>query len=493
MVRKRNCIKDSVFIDDGTSGTVFNRPGLNAMLEEVNADNVAVVIIKDQSRIGRDVLEVGLLKRQFEEHDVRFIAANDNLDTANGYDIMSVFRDVFNEYYVADCSRKIRAVHRSNALKGKTAGRLPYGYKRMEGDSGAWQIDDEAAEIVVEIFKKYVSGQSVAEICRDLTARGIFTPDSYRYKRPTTGPWRVSSVCPMLEERAYIGTFAVQKSTTVSYKNHKRVYRPEDEWVIIENHHEPILDMETFETAQRLRGSRRKYNKYGEKSILSGLVRCADCGGTLSYARQGTNGMYPNFICKTYRSADCNNNHQCTRHGIRVADLEQIVLTQIQETVSLAQKHEKEFVARVYQSTNANTEKNIKAKTAELAKADRRVSDLDMIINRIYEDHVVGKLSEDRFKKMLSDYENEQSALTAVTETLRVEIDNLKSKTANLQSFMRLVERYGRITELSDETARAFIEKVVVHEAIFADGTKRKKVSQQVDVYLTYIGQFDIE
>ena len=477
------------FVDDGVSGTLFSRPGLNAMLEEVNNDNVAVVIIKDQSRIGRDVLEVGLLKRQFEEHNVRFIAAADGLDSADGFDIMSIFRDVFNEFFVADTSKKIRAVHRENALKGKSAGRLPYGYKRVEGDSGKWEIDEEVAHIVVELFKKYTSGSSISDICRDLTARGVLTPDNHRYKRTTTGPWRVSSVWPMLAERAYVGTFCVQKSSTISYKNKKRIHYPEEEWVVIENHHAAIIDIETFETAQRLRGTRRKRLAHGETSILSGLVKCKDCSATMSYARQGSNGEYPNFICKTYRAADCNNVHRCTRHGIRVEDLEQVVLSQIQDTVRLAKDNEKKFATRVYKSTNANNEKLIKIKTAELSKAERRIAELDGIIKRLYEDHIAGNFDVSRFKKFLADYEGEQAKLTAAIIALRVEIAELEGKTANLQSFLNLVEQVGEITELTDKIARMFVEKVVVHEAVYKPGT-RKKLSQEIEVYFAYIGKF---
>ncbi len=393
--------------------------------------------------------------------------------------------------YVADCSRKIRAVHRANALKGKSSGRLPYGYKRGENNE-AWVIDEEAAAVVCEMFKAYVSGKSIPDICRDFTARGIPTPDNYRYKRfDATDPWRVSSMCPMLMERAYIGTFAVQKSTTVSYKNHKRVYRPEDEWVVIENHHTPLVDMETWDAVQRMRSGRRKYNKLGEKSILSGLLRCADCGSTLSYARQGAGSSAAYFICRTYRSADCNNNHKCTRHGIKVSDIEAIVLAKIQETVDFARRSERRFAEAVYRSQNTDTEKLIKRKTAELNKAEKRAAELDTIISRIYEDHVAGKLSEERFGRMLAGYEAEQQTLTGAAERLKAEVDDLKGKTANLQSFMNLISRVGAITELTEELARMFIEKVIIHEAVFRAGTKRTKESQQVDVYFSYIGRFD--
>ena len=483
------------FVDDGTSGTVFNRPGLNAMLEEVKADNVAVVIIKDQSRIGRDVLEVGLMRRTFEEHNVRFIAAADNLDSANGYDIMSIFRDVFNEYYVADCSRKIRAVKRINAQKGKALGKLPYGY-RVDGDLSLWLVDEPAAEVVREIFRKFAAGASVAEICRDFTERKVPTPYNHREGLPYTIPWGVSSICQMLVDPVYIGRYTSHKVSTISYKNHKRVLNPEEDWIIIENHHPAIIETEIFDTVQRLRSNRRKYTKLGEKAILSGLVYCADCGSTLSFAKQGPKATYPNFICRTYRTGNVLKERKCTRHGIRVENLEALVLGEIRETVNLAIKNPAAFAKHIQQSSNKDAEKAIKRKTAELEKAEKRISELDRIISRIYEDNINGRLSDERFEKMLAGYEAEQVTLATTTKTLPGEIAELKSKTANLESFMKLVERYGNITELTEEIARVFVEKIVVHEAWY-DGPKSNKNHrnrrQQVDIFLSYIGQFHIE
>jgi hypothetical protein len=261
--------------------------------------------------------------------------------------------------------------------------------------------------------------------------------------------------------------------------------------VRIENHHEPIIDMETWDTAQRLRGTRRKYNKHGEKSILSGLVYCNDCGATLSYCAPGVNGWTTNFICRTYRSSDAFNNRKCTRHGIRVSDIEKIVLLQIQSTVDYAKRNERKFAEKVYKSQNLDTEKQIKKKTAEVAKAEKRIGELDTIISRIYEDHISGKLSEGRFEKMLAGYETEQKKLNETVVTLKSDILELGKKSANLDSFMKLVAKVGDITELTEELARMFIEKVVVHEAVFKEGTKRAKVSQEVDVYFAYIGQFN--
>jgi len=422
---------------------------------------------------------------------VRFIAANDNLDTANGYDILSVFRDVFNEYYVADTSKKIRAVKRNSALQGKAIGKLPYGYRTDGDDLSVWLPDEEAAKIVKEMFTLFTTGMGIADICRFFSERGTPTPEAHKSGKTAGTLWGVSSVCQMLVDPVYIGRYTSHKVTTLSYKNKKRVVHPESEWIVIENHHPPLVDIETFETAQRLRGTRRKYTKLGEKSILSGLVWCNDCGGTLSYARQGAKGDYPNFICKTYRSANIKNEHRCTRHGIRVSDLEQIVFEKIREAVKMAIGNEKAFAARVHKSANTNTEKLIKTKTAELGKAQRRIVELDKIIKRIYEDHIAGKFDDVRFAKLLEEYETEQALLTADTNALHDEISGLKQHSANVQSFMKVVERYGEIEELTEETARAFVEKVVVHEAVFATGTKRKKLSQQVDIHLTFIGQFN--
>ena len=246
------------FVDDGVSGTVFRRPGLDALIEEVKRGNIATVIVKDQSRIGRDVLEVGLLKRTFEENSVRFIAAADNLDTSTGFDIMSVFRDVFNEYYVADVSKKIRAVKRSNALSGKANNRPPYGYKIIEGGThNDWEIDEYAAGIVREIFKRFIAGEGSHSISRHLHYSGHLPPIEYYRKRtgvPIKGDctWSTHGVIRILEGEFYTGVLVSQKQTTVSYKNHKTIIRPPEEWIITQNHHPPIIDNETFDLVKKL-------------------------------------------------------------------------------------------------------------------------------------------------------------------------------------------------------------------------------------------------
>ena len=489
------------FVDDGVTGTVFNRPGLNSLLEEVKAGRVSTVITKDQSRIGRDVLEVGLMKRTFEENKVRFIAANDNLDTANGFDIMSIFRDVLNEWYVADTSKKIRAVKRSNALEGKVAGRPPYGYKASNGDNQFWEIDEPAAEIVKEIFNRIVAGDGPHTIGKDLDSRGIDPPMIHYRKRnglqdadkDTT--WFTFIISRIAENQAYIGHLVSQKESTPSYKNHRKYIRPEEEWVIVENHHQPIIDKETFDIVQRLRANRRRPTKRGDMGVLSGLLYCADCNSTLAIAG-AKEGKYQYYVCSLNRNRKKHYKTECSRHGIRRDDVEKLVLDNIIETVKFARENKGEFTERVHKTSNDDIEKAIKSKTAEFAKADRRIVELDKIIKRIYEDNVTGKLTDELFAKLLNDYTTEQKALTLTTNSLQTEIEELKGKTADLKNFLKLVERCSEIEELTAEIARTFIDKVIVREAVLFPNPKSKghqSRSQEIHILLNFIGEFNPE
>ena len=493
------------YVDDGVTGTSFNRPGLNAMLDDVKARKISTVIIKDQSRIGRDVLEVGLLKRTFEEYDVRFIAANDNLDTANGFDIMSIFRDVFNEWYVADTSKKIRAVKRSNALAGKCAGRPPYGYRAKDGKSNQeWEIDEPAAQIVREVFRRVVAGDGVFVIAKDLDSRGVDTPLIYYRKLKGLPPlnkdstWVTFIVSKMCENQAYIGNLVSQKVTTPSYKNKKKVERPEEDWVIIENHHPPIIDIETFELVQKLRANRRRPTKRNEYGVLSGLMRCADCDHKLAL-HGALEGKYQYYTCSYYNNVKKHYKTACSRHGIRRDVIEAIALAKIQEVVKFARENKEAFIAQVQKMTQRDSAEAIKIKISERAKLERRIAELDNIIKRLYEDNVSGKLKDEFFTKFLKDYETEHSGVSEKITLLTIEIEELQSKMANVQSFMRLVETHGDVTELTADVARRFIDKIVVHEVAIeedtsvktARGTFRQRRIQRVQVFINCIGEFE--
>jgi len=444
------------------------------------------------------VLEVGLMKRTFEENNVRFIAANDNLDTANGFDIMSIFRDVLNEWYVADASKKIRAVKRSNALEGKCAGRPPYGYRAVNGSNQTWEIDEVAAENVREIYKRIIAGDGPHVIGKDFDRRGIDSPMVHYRKhkgiedanKDTT--WYTYIISRIAENPAYIGQLVSQKYSTPSYKNHKHIIRPEEDWVIFENHHEPIIDTETFQIVQQLRANRRRPNMVGECTALSGLLFCSDCNSKLAIACNTAKYQY--YVCTVYRNSNKHYRNDCTRHGIRREEIEQLVLDKIKEAVTFARENKAGFAEKVRASTGKEAEREAKKKTSELAKADRRIAELDHIIKRIYEDHVTGKLSDERFAKMLGDYETEQKELISDTETLRAEVEEIRGKTADLQSFMNIVDRCSQITELTADVARTFVDRVVVHEAVLNPNPKRKghmTRSQEVQIFLNFIGEFN--
>jgi hypothetical protein len=398
---------------------------------------------------------------------------------------------------VTDCSKKLRTVIRSNAVQGKSHGSVPYGYVLDEKDKSIYRIDEEVADNVREIFKRVVGGEGPAAIAKDFNARGIITSTDHRNKRNgkniTGAKWYTHCVQTILKNPSYMGTFVAQVKTTPSYKNHKQITRPEDEWVIIENHHPPLIDKETFEIVKALSDSRPKPNKNIRPRVATcGLVKCADCGANM---RQQNNGrrLYGYFICQTYSIGKRKWEDNCTRHSIRCDALEKIVLTKIQETVADAKMDKKAFAERIYKASNKETEKMLKSKSAELTKTERRITELDKIISKIYEDNISGKLSDERFNKMLAGYEAEQAGLSTTADTLKIEVESIKAKTANVDSFFKLVERYGEITELTPEIARTFIQKIVVHEAERTTDFLKQTVSQRIDIYFNHIGQYNTE
>ena len=477
------------FVDDGISGTMFSRPGLNSLLAEVQAGNVAVVIFKDQSRLGRDVVEVGLLKRQFEENNVRIIAAADGLDSANGFDIMSIFRDVINEYYVAEASKKIRAVKRANALQGKIMGIVPYGYNVNEDKSGL-ELDPVASEVVKEIFERFIEGTTPYQIAGELSLKGVLNPRQHKQNDcAEIKQWATKTIYSIIDNPTYIGRYTACKHTRPSYKTHKQIQRPEDEWIVIENHHPAIVSIGTFETAQRLRSTSRRTTKNGEKWPLSGLLYCKDCGAKLTISCQNNFSYY---VCVNYRGNIKYYPRKCTRHGIRREHIEQAALVKIREAVFHAVKDKDRFIERVNNNTNNDVAKTTKLKSAELTKAKHRINELDNIIRKLYEDNISGRISNERFDKFLVDYEKEQFELNKSVETLQAEVDELDIKIANAQSFIDIAERHSDITELTDEVARMFIERIIVHDGVWEiPGNFHSSRTQEIEIYLAFIGKYE--
>ena len=436
------------------------------------------------------------IKREFEEHGVRLIAMGDNLDTAQGFDMMSIIRDVFNEFYVADTSKKIRAVKRAKSEAGDMKiGRPPFGYMRDPEDDQKFVIDEEAAALVREIFRRIIGGEGVSKISADFNRRRIDTAITRWNRRagmdigedPHT--WSGGQVQQIAQNRTYLGERVLQKYTTASYKNHTRIIRPEEEWCVFPDHHEPLVSVEEFELVQRLRSIRRKINYTGDLGPLNGLLKCSTCGDNLRVVNN-TKANHSMYVCRNYANSVCaGTGHTCTRHSINRQLLENLVLEELRWVTEYARSDRTKFIEAIRCEKDKAAQKALKAKTAQLAKAEKRIAELDTIISRIYEDHVAGKLSDSRFDKMLSTYESEQAALTKEAETLRTEIAAEKERADGIGKFLTLCETYTEFTELTAEVARTFIEKIVVHEAVHAPGHKYKKESQQIDIHFTFIGE----
>lgn len=469
------------FIDDGVSGTLFSRPGLDTLLTEVRAGKIATVIIKDQSRIGRDVLEVGLLKRTFDEYDVRFIAANDNLDSANGFDIMSIFRDVFNEWFVADTSKKIRAVFKQKALNGKHSNSVaPYGYKPSAEDKFVWDIDEPAAEVVKDIFHMCVSGMGPKYVAKELEKRGLKMPLLYKAERDGVTPkhvpnrpdtmWHTSVVSDILANREYTGTAILNRQTSKSYKDHHKYIKPEEEWIIHENAHPVIIDADTFETVQRIRSNHRQVQKETyEKGPLEGMIYCPDCSSRL-YAKRNTKTLsdgsikeYCYYVCKNSRTYS--DLPTCTQHSIMRENLEAAVLQDLQQVIKMVKTDERQFAEKLNAASQKETERSTLKARGELTKTNNRISTLDRIISKIYEDNVTGKISDERFQTMLTGYETEQADLRVKAEELESLVVEAAQQKTNIEMFLGLVKSHTEVTELTVDIVHEFINRIEVSEA----------------------------
>lgn len=486
------------FTDDGVRGTTFKRPGLDAMLDEIRAGNVATVIIKDQSRIGRDVVEVGLLKRTFDEYNVRFIAASDNLDTANGFDIMSIFRDVINEWYVADTSRKIKTVFKSRMEKGlRCSGSICYGYLASKEDKGEWIIDEEAAPVVKRIFQSVLAGESIAAIGRALRAEQIPIPSEHwkRIGAPvrTAGyadpyAWSATTIGYILSRPEYMGRKVLGKTVCENYKTKSTRKTTAEEQYIFEGAIPVIIDEETWHNVQRLRETKRRAPKtQNAPNRLTGLLYCAECGAKLTHRHHLVQGKWWDdaFICGNYRQLT----RDCTMHYIPTQKLEAAILSTIQRVSWYVRNNEAEFIERVREASDQRQEEAVKDSKTQLAKAKRRHKELDGLVKKLYEANATGKLPDKHFTRLLAEYDEEQAALEASMAECQEQIESWNADKLKTEKFIELVKRYTDFSELTTPMLNEFIEKVVVHEATGGRGNSRR---QRLDIYLNFIGAFEV-
>lgn len=483
-----------IYKDDGYSGTNFKRPGFQEMLADIEAGLVSMVIVKDMSRFGRNYLEVGLYTEvRFPELGVRFIAINDGVDSDNQMENdFTPFRNIMNEWYAKDTSKKLRAVFRNKGMSGKRLStHAPYGYLR--GQDGHLLIDEETAPTVKLIFQLCAEGNGTGVIAHILRERSIPTPGTIEFQR--TGRtkryhpddpcgWRPETIVNMLEQDAYLGQTSNFKTFRPSYKGQKRILNPPGKWVTFENTHPALIDRETWDMVRKVREQRRRPTRSGEMGLFSGLTYCADCGAKLYHCRSVTLTTEQEFYtCASYRTR-----RKCTAHYIRAAVLEQLVLQNLQRVMAYVKDDEDRFVQQVMKNKLAaqNTERE-QAKR-QLEKQERRINELDTLIQRLYEDHVLGKLTAERFTKMSTRYEQEQAKLITSTESLRTLVGSVEAEEVNVQSFLKIVKKYTEPTELTPLLLREFVEKIVVHAPDKSSGHR----VQQIDVHYNFIGEIDL-
>ncbi len=502
------------FTDDGWSGGNFDRPDWKKLIAEIEAGNVATVICKDMSRIGRDYLQVGFYTEvMFREKGVRFIAIANSIDSVNkDSGEFAPFLNIMSEWYLRDTSRKVKASHKARGTAGKRLTFAPiYGYRQNPQDKSEWLIDPEAAEVVRRIFKLTIEGKGPVQIARILSEDKVERPSHHMTTRgyakrgyhDMTHPyaWSGNTVGHILSKPEYMGHTVNFRTYKDSYKDKQTKFASPEDWVIFEDTHPAIIDRETWETAQRCRKTVRRTDSLGEANPLTGLVFCADCGGKMYNHRipHRTEYTHPNgkvysrppkddYSCSTYSLTNRKYARQCSQHYIRTAVLRELALDAIRTVSDFVKQSEAEFVRQVREASTVRQEETAKAHRRRIAKEQRRVHELNSIIKKLYEDTATGKLTDKRFELLCAEYEREQAELEQSIETLQAELDNFHADSERADKFIAIVKKYTDFTELTPSMITEFIEKVVVHEADKSSGERE----QQVDIYLNFIGKFEV-
>ena len=485
-----------IYKDDGYSGTNFNRPGFQEMLADIEAGHVNMVMVKDMSRFGRNYLEVGMYTEiRFPELDVRFIAINDGVDTDSAIDNdFTPFRNIINEWYAKDTSKKVRAYMLAKGQSGKSLNALPiYGYKYADEGSKQWVIDPDAAEVVYRIGMDVLNGFGPNRIAARLEQARILAPNAYFASKgmsyhgkdaADSYHWSSATVARMMDHYLeYSGHTVNFRTHRKSYKIKKKVNNPPEQWMVFENTHEAIWTEEMANEAKRARESRRRVTRLGDMGIFSGLVYCADCGQKL-YLSRNFKWEYrqENYTCSTYR-----NRKGCSAHYIRTVVLEQLVLENLQKVISFAQFNEAAFVEMLMDGRKKALDAKQASVKRALAKQERRITELDTIIQKLYEDNVCGKLTDERFAKLSAGYEQEQAELTTSVQTLRKELAAAQESTGNAEKFLRLVRKYTEPKELTTVMVHELIDKIIVHAPDKSSGHR----VQQIDIRYNFIGEME--
>nr|WP_182002593.1 DUF4368 domain-containing protein [Roseburia intestinalis] len=484
------------FTDDGISGTCFDRPGFLAMMKEVEAGNVEYLCIKDMSRMGRDYLKVGQIMEILRQRGVRLIAINDGVDSARGDDDFTPFRNIMNEYYARDTSRKIRSTFQSKGKSGKhLTGTVIYGYLWNEARD-QWLVDPEAAEVVKRIFAMTIEGYGPYQIASKLKSEKVLIPSAYLAQHgegvnknktfKDVYGWGSSTICNILEKREYLG-HTINFKTRKHFKDKKSHYVPEDEWTIFENTHEAIIDQQTFDLVQKIRGNVRRYpDGWGEAAPLTGLLYCADCGGKMYVHRTNNGKRISQYTCSQYTKVPCGTLCK-TQHRIN----EDVVLSLVSEMLkSIAEyaKHDRaEFVRVVQEAQSSQQTTEVRKQRTRLATAKQRVSELEVLLCKIYEDNILGKLSDSRYATLDAQYEKEQTELTAEISVLEKAVKSYEKHEKDADRFIALIDKYENFDKLTIAMLNEFIEKILVHER---DRKGSIQTTQEVEIYFNFVGRF---
>ena len=485
------------FFDDGISGVTMDRPGFADMIQQLEQGKAAAVFVKDLSRLGRNYIEVGRLTEEFfPNHDIRLVAVSDNIDTDEGENELAPIRNLFNEWYARDISKKRRISNKIKGNAGEPMGQPPYGYIKDPENPKRWIVDEEAAQVVRRIYRMTLEGVGTEQIAAKLEEDGILTPRAYWHSKGINRPgkvkdlppthWNSSSVIKMLSVQEYCGDILNFKTYSKSYKNKKRLENDRENWAIFKDVHEPIIERAVFEQVQQKRGKMRKRQaKDGERSMFSGLLVCADCGSNLHFHFNQGNPEIKYFNCSNYKG----NRGTCgSTHYVRVDFLEQVVLGEIRRLTKYAGLYEDDFLKEVIGHSRQAEEAERRLKEKELKSLLARDDELDGLFERIYEDNVSGKLSDDRFAKMSRRYEEEQKEISEKIKKLRSEIEKQSSRATSTDMFVSIVRKYTRARKLTPRMLNELVEKIEVYNAEKIDG----EWVQRLRIHYNCVGEMNI-
>lgn len=480
------------FVDDGWSGTNYNRPDFQRLLSEIEAGRVDTIIVKDLSRLGREYLQTGYYTEIFfPQHDVRFIAVNDNVDSDNGDNEFAPFKNIINEWYARDVSRKVRSAYRTKALNGQFTGvRAPYGYMKSPEDKHKL-IPDEHAPIVQRMYRMALEGKSCGAIATVLKNERIPTPGVYtrnkdgvlcenkRVKYPYG--WMQSTVRDILVNEVYIGNTVSQKHMSRSFKDKRLVARPEKDWIRVENTHEPLVDRDTFYTVLKRVSVKRPQNKLNPGNILRGLVFCGECGSSMVYKKENSAAGTAKYQCNLYVHRG---KGSCTIHSITADDLKAIVLEDINRHITLSKEDKAEYIEQLINRSDSELNGEKASYQKELQKIKQRLDELNVILQNLYEDKVFKRISEERYSAMSASLEKEETQLKERYNKINDNLSQYTQQSRSAQDFADLIEQYSPITELDAVLLNTLIDKIIIHEHMDEDGNK----VMPIEIYYRFIG-----